>query len=443
MIHLKPISKLILILVLFCASVVLSFSESDKNKRYPKGNVIFIHPDGTSLAVWNTVRMLYYGPDAEVNWDKLPNIGIYRGHLTNSLTATSNGGGTVHAYGVKVGVAAYGTDDNHEKPISRSGKKVSIIQEAMQSGIKTGLINSGSIIEPGTGAFVVSVNSRKEDQEIAKQTIFSGVDVIMYGGEEWLLPKGVKGVYCQEGKRTDGMNLINEAKKLGYEVIYNKEQLKNISNNTEKLLGVFADEHTFNDKTEEELAALNLPLYKSWSPTLAEMTEASIKVLSKNNSQFFLVVEEEGTDNFGNKNNAVGMLESLKRADDAIGVALNFESQNRNTMIITCSDSEAGGMETIGFDESRLKPNEPIQLTDPNGSFYDGINGKQSLPFLSAPDKNGRRFPFVISWSTFNDVSGSVVVRASGLNSELVKGSVDNTDIYKFIYLTLFGKLLN
>jgi len=414
---------------------------SQIKEDYKKGNVIFIHPDGTSLSVWNAVRMLYVGPDNKLNWDNLPNMGIYLGHMSNSLTATSNGGGTIHAYGVKVGVEAYGKDDNHQIPTARSGKKMSIIKEAMQSGIKTGLVNSGSIIEPGTGAFVASVNARKEDQEIARQTILSGVDVIMHGGEEWLLPKGVKGFHC-EGKRTDGLNLIEEAKKLGYKIVYNRDQLLNIGPDVNKLLGIFSEGHTFNDKTEEDQQKENLKNYKANTPTLAEMTEFAIKILSKNNQQFMLVVEEEGTDNFGNKNNSKGMLEALKRADDAIGVAMKFIETNQNTLLITCSDSEAGGMEVVSYTEEYFPFDKPIPKFAPNGSPYDGINGSESFPFRSAPDKSGRTFPFVISWSTADDVCGSVLVRATGLNSEFVKGTIDNTDIYKYMYLTLFGIML-
>lgn len=423
--------------------VMLVSNLSAQEKSFPgKGNVIFIHPDGTSIAVWNAVRMLYAGPDSNINWDRLPNIGIYLGHLTNSLTATSNGGGTVHAYGVKVGVSAYGMD-NHEIPTSRSGKKMSIVQEAMKAGIKTGLINSGSIIEPGTGAFVVSVNARAEDAEIARQTIFSGVDVIMYGGEEWLLPEGTKGVHCAEGKRTDGINLIDEARKLGYYIIFTKDDLKKIPANVEKVLGIFSEGHTFNDVPEEEQLKRQIGNYKPNTPTVAEMTKAALKILSKNNQQFILVVEEEGTDNFGNKNNANGMFEALKHADDTIGEALTFQKENQNTLIITCSDSEAGGMEVIGYTEEKFPFDKPVPKNASNGTAYDGIHGSQTVPFKSAPDKHGTVFPFVVGWSTNDDVCGSVVVRAAGLNANLVKGSVDNTDIYKFMYATLFGKLLD
>lgn len=424
------------LLILFTIQI-----NSQTSSDYNKGIVIFIHPDGTSLAAWNAVRMLYAGPDNKLNWDNLPSIGIYLGHMTNSLTATSNGGGTIHAYGVKVGVAAYGQDDNHQIPTARSGKKMSIIKEAMEAGIKTGLVNSGSIIEPGTSAFVASVNARKEDQEIARQTILSGVDVTMYGGEEWLLPKGVNGFHC-EGKRTDGLNLIEEAKNLGYTIVYTRDQLFNIKSDVNKLLGIFSANHTFNDKTEEDQLKEKLDNYKPGVPTLAEMTEAAIKILSKNNQQFILIVEEEGTDNFGNKNNAKGMLEALKRADDALGVAMNFISSNPNTLLITCSDSEAGGLEVISYTDDYFPFNKPIPKFAPNGAPYDGVNGSESFPFRSAPDKLGRTFPFVISWSTTDDVSGSVLVRATGLNSEYVRGTIDNTDIYKFMYLTLFGKML-
>jgi hypothetical protein len=37
------------------------------------------------------------------------------------------------------------------------------------------------------------------------------------------------------------------------------------------------------------------------------------------------------------------------------------------------------------------------------------------------------------------DVSGGVLVRAEGLNSELVHGSFDNTDVARVIRATLFG----
>ena len=430
------------ILVLAAVSVLITLALSDRTEQKVKtGNVIFIHPDGTGLANWNALRVLYYGPDGETNWDKLSNIGLYQGHTTNTLTASSQAGATIHSYGVKVELLSYGMDG--DKPLtSRSGSNLSIMMEAKSKGINIGIINSGKIVEPGSGVFVASDVSRKNEDAISKKIIESGADLIFSGGEENLLPLGVEGKFGP-GKRKDGVNVIELALQLGYKVIYTKEELSAISNDTEKVLGIFARSHTFNDKSEEELIKLGLQNYEPESPTLAEMTEAAIKFLSAKQGNFFLVVEEEGTDNFGNANNANGYFEAIKRADDAIGVALEFYSENPNTLIITASDSEAGGMEIYGFLEKYMPRDKPLPPRADNGAPLDGINGTETLPFLTAKDKNGNQFQFAVAWSTNDDVFGSVVAKAEGLNSELMNGKIDNTEIYRIMYATLFGVILD
>jgi alkaline phosphatase len=415
-------------------------SPCQENQDVKTGNVIFIHPDGTALAGWNAIRVLYYGPDGELNWDRLSNIGLYQGHTKNTLTSSSEGGATIHAYGVKALMQSYGMDGT-EPIISRSRSKLSIMLEAKSKGINIGIINSGKIVEPGTGVFVASDVSRANEDEISKKIIESNADLIFSGGEENLLPMGVEGKFGP-GKRKDGLNIIELAKQLGYKVIYTREELSTITNDTEKVLGVFALSHTFNDKSEEDLIKLGIKNYQPEAPTLAEMTEAAIKFLSAKRGNFFLVVEEEGTDNFGNANNSNGYFEALKRADDAIGVALNFYSKNPNTLIITAADSEAGGMEIYGFLEKDMMPDQPLPEKAKNGAPLDGINGTATLPFLTAKDKYGNQFPFAVAWSTSDDVFGSVVAKAEGLNSELMKGKIDNTEIYRIMYATLFGIIL-
>jgi alkaline phosphatase len=415
-------------------------SQCQENQNLKTGNVIFIHPDGTALAGWNAIRVLYYGPDGELNWDKLSHIGLYQGHTKNTLTSSSEGGATIHAYGIKALMQSYGMIGT-EPITARSGSNFSIMMEAKSKGINIGIINSGKIVEPGTGVFVASDESRANEDAISKKIIESDADLIFSGGEENLLPVGVEGKFGP-GKRKDGLNVIDLAKQLGYKVIYTKEELFSISNETEKVLGIFAHSHTFNDKSEEELIQLGLKNYPQDVPTLAEMTEAAIKFLSARQGNFFLVVEEEGTDNFGNANNANGYFDALKRADDAIGVALNFYSKNSNTLIITAADSEAGGMEIYGFLEKDMMRDQQLPEKAHNGAPLDGVNGTATLPFLTAKDKFGNQFQFAVAWSTTDDVFGSVIAKAEGLNSELMKGKIDNTEIYRIMYATLFGIIL-
>ncbi len=427
--------------ILFLTFIILSFGCTQETNNLNTGNVIFLHPDGVGLAGWNIMRVLYYGPDGESNWDKMPNMGLYRSHLSNSLGASSNAGATIHAYGVKASYNSFGSEEG-TPIVSASGKELSIMKEAQSEGIKIGLINSGNIIEPGTAVFVSSAAKRSDYENITLQVLESGTDVILSGGERWMLPEDEVGFFGEPGMRQDGRNLIEESKKRGYSVVYTKEQLLNLPKGIKKLLGVFAFNHTFNDKSEEELLDAGLENFNPNAPTIAEMARTAIEILSQNNQRFFLVIEEEGSDNFANKNNANATFETIKRADDTIKLIRDYSKSNKNTLLIVASDSEASGPELVAFPPERMKPDENLPNTDRNGSPIDGVNGSGTKPFISAADKNGKTLPFGISWSSNDDVYGSVVVKAEGLNSELVKGNLDNTDIYRIMYATLFGKII-
>lgn len=406
------------------------------------GNVIFIHPDGVGLNTWNAYRIFKAGPDGETNWDKIPRIGLYRGHMKDGLTATSHGGATSHAYGVKVKANSYGM--NGKKYIrSLSGFHGSIMEEAISQGKSAGVINSGHIAEPGSGVFLASSPMRHNYDRIAKEIIASGAQVIMSGGEKYLLPAGKKGFHGN-GVRQDDLDLIKYATDHGYTVVYNKKQLDKVDlAGTEKLLGVFAHDNTYNDLKEEELRKANLPLYDKEAPTFEQMVSVALAILSRNPQGFILVAEEEGSDNFGNKNNATGVMEALDRADAGYAVALKFIEGTPQTLLITASDSDAGGLQVYSPADSSFHTMSGYQKlasrTD-NGAPLDGRRGKRSLPFESAPDRKKEQFNYGLTFAAYSDLSGGIVARAAGFNSEQLPLNVDNTDIYRMMYLTLFGK---
>jgi alkaline phosphatase len=96
----------------------------------------------------------------------------------------------------------------------------------------------------------------------------------------------------------------------------------------------------------------------------------------------------------------------------------------------------------VGATEKDFPFNKPLPEKGKNGAPWDGKEGTSTLPFISAPDQQGRRFPFAISWSGFGDNAGGIIAKAHGLNAGLLNGTVDNTDIYRLMYRTLFGKEL-
>ncbi len=152
------------------------------------------------------------------------------------------------------------------------------------------------------------------------------------------------------------------------------------------------------------------------------------------------MIEEEGTDNFANVNNARDTLNALKRADDAIGLARAYLAKHPQTLLMVTADSNAGAMHMLGLrpDKDGKLPDK-VKPNDPNGAAYDGIGGTETAPFLAQPDRAGVRLPFVVVWGTTLDAAGGVLVRAEGLNAQYVKGTLDNTKIAELIRLTLFG----
>ncbi len=405
-----------------------------------QGSVIFMHIDGAGMAHWQAARYLQAGPDGEINWDRLPHLAVYRGHIEDTLTPSSNAAATVHAYGVKVPHAAFGTDSSGKPPLAPSGQRLSLMQEARARGIAVGVVNSGSAIEPGTACHLTSVHAREDEAEIVSQQLASGADVILAGGEEWYLPDGVSGRHGK-GRRQDGRNLLEEAIASGYRVVFTREELAALPDDAGRVLGVFAHQDTFNDEPEEKLAAHGLPPYAVDAPSLAEMTRAALRFLG--GRRFFLVVEEEGVDNFGNCNNAPGTMEALRRGDEALGAALEFIESHPETLLVTFGDSEAGNMDVIGLRGAKDEARMLAEGRDENGAPLAGARneagGGVAEPFVSRPNRAGRSHRFVVSWGTRLDSNGGILVRAAGLDAGRVAGTMDNTGLYPLFRETLFG----
>lgn len=89
------------------------------------------------------------------------------------------------------------------------------------------------------------------------------------------------------GLRWDGRNLIQEWQDIrkgnnqSYKYVWNKEQLLNVSGETDYLLGLFEGSH----------CRYNLEGDPVLEPSLTEMVETAIKILSKNDKGYFVFVE--------------------------------------------------------------------------------------------------------------------------------------------------------
>ncbi len=402
-------------------------------------SAIFLHPDGMGANTWMATRLMAVGPDGRLAWDQLPNVAIYVGPTVDSVNQSSNAGATTHAYGVRAELDSYGLVGG-KVPMAASGQTQSLMVEAKAAGKKVAILNSSSLTEPGTGAFLASVVNRDDEGEIAAQILAAGPDIALGGGEMFFLPKGVKGVHG-EGVREDSRNLIEEAKAAGYTVVFTADELAALPPTATKVLGLFAHEGTFNEYTEEGLAEAGLAAFQPQAPRFDTMLAFILARFKDAPNGYFVVGNEEATDNLSGENNAPATLDAAMGADRAIALALAETKANPSLTLVVASDSDNGGMNATSDDL-----NDPEDLPRPlpartaSGSLLDSNKGE---PFLTPADANGVRIPFYITWASDSDSAGGTVARAIGPGAAPIHGTIDATQVYKALYLGLFDKDLN
>ena len=401
------------------------------------GSAIFLHPDGMGANTWAATRLMQVGPDGRLAWDRLPRLAIYVGPMTDSVNASSNGGATTHAYGIRASLDSYGRVEKGQVPVAASGQRMSLMREAQAAGKQVAIFNSAPMTEPGTGAFLATIADRDDETGIAAQILMAKPDIALGGGEMFFLPKGVRGRHGL-GVRTDGRNLIDEAKAAGYAVVFTRDELLALPDSAGRVLGLFAHEATFNEADEATLARKKLTPFQPQAPRFDEMLGFILARLKDAPNGYLIVGNEEATDNLSGENNAPATLEAAAGADRVIAIALAEARANPALTVVVASDSDNSGMNATSddLDDPKDLP-RPLPTRTANGSLLDSDGGQ---PFMSAPDARGVRQPFYITWASDSDSAGGTVARGIGPGAAKIEGTIDSTVIYRALYLGLFGR---
>ncbi|SEO55944.1 alkaline phosphatase [Paenibacillus sp. OV219] len=366
-------------------------------------NVILFVGDGMGTAQRDAIRLATVGEKGKLAMDTMPYVGLL--HTSSTIPVTdSAAAATAFASGVKTYNGAIGMDENK--------KSVKTIMEyAKDAGKSTGVVTTSQVTDATGAAFGAHVENRALQSDIALQYLTkSKIDVILGGGEDFWYPAGEPGKFKDEpaedpsekSKGTQG-NLVNKAKQLGYSFVSNKTDLAKAKGG--KLLGLFSNEEMFQQRPEGEGDIYN-PVV-----SLPAMTKKAIDTLSANKKGFFLMVEEEGTDEFAHSNNAKMTIKAGQQLDSAVQVAKDYAKKNPDTLVLVLADHETGGFSI-----------EEVSADDESG---DGIS-KEDGPFAIANSK----LNFVVDWTTSGHTAVDVPVTATGKNAELFSGVYENTEIF-------------
>ena len=250
---------------------------------------------------------------------------------------------------------------------ARGDKIETVLQQAKRLGKATGLVSDTRITHATPASFAAHQTHRHFENEIANDLLHSGVDVMLSGGLRYFLPDNPALISPQQqqnilaaglslaSKRTDQRNLLTEAQQQGYQLAFNREQLQAVDKFP--LLGLFAS-----SAMPDALLEKSQP--QRTHPSLKEMTEAALNLLSQHEQGFFLMIEGGQIDWAGHNNDAGALLHELLRFDEAIQVVVNWAEQRNDTLVILTADHETGG---FGFSYSAA--DIPAPKTLPGTAF--------------------------------------------------------------------------
>jgi alkaline phosphatase len=135
-------------------------------------------------------------------------------------------------------------------------------------------------------------------------------------------------------KKQNGRDLIKEATLNGYTYVSNRDELLNAKGN--KLLGLFNNGY-MNFK-------LDRPLKGSKEPSLKEMTEKAIGVLSKGEKGFFLMAEGARIDHASHAGDITSIWKETIEFDEAVRYAVEWAKNDGDTLVLVAADHETMGI---------------------------------------------------------------------------------------------------
>lgn len=375
------------------------------NPKKAKNVIVFVG-DGMGASHREAIRLATKGLTGDLSMNKMPYVGNVHTSSTSVVT-DSAAAATAMASGVKTYNGAIGVNPD-KKPVK------TVLEMADKAGKSTGLVTTSQITDATPAAFGAHVEDRSKQSDIAKQYLEnSRVDVLLGGGEDFWYPAGNPGKFQdnpakdvkEQSKGTQG-NLVAEAKHMGYKYVTDKDGLMKTKN--DKILGLFANEEMFEQRPEGEGDLYN-PVV-----SLPDMTKKAIDTLSQNKRGFFLMVEEEGTDEMSHENNGKLMIKAGKQLDKSVEVAKKFAQKHPETLVLVVADHECGGLSI-----------EEVNGSDESG---DGIS-KEDGPFTVAHSND----QFTLDWTTSGHGGVSVPLTAMGPGADQLAGTYENTNIFKVI----------
>jgi alkaline phosphatase len=416
--------------------------------QHPK-NVIFLLGDGMGTQEITAARY-YQGVNNSLNVDRMPFTGFDTTWSVKPAAASpylpdydpdSASTGSAWATGQKTLDERISQGPSSALEVPGPNLKT-ILEIAQAEGKKVGDVSTAEITD-ATPAVLASHISQRGCQgpanmaacpqetkavgglgSIAEQEVDHHVDVLLGGGRARFAAAVSGGPY-------DGKTVVEEAVAQGYRYVTDADGLSSVGSG-KPVLGLFNDSNMSLEWTgpTAALGKGNVPApctegqRPANEPSLAAMTRRAIDLLDdrKNRNGFFLQVEGASIDKQDHATNACGQIGETIAFDRAIGVALDYQEDHPDTLVVVTADhshtSQIVGEDAAG---TGLPTGYSTNLTTKDGQTL-------SLTYGTAGYEEGKA-PAAVPPSQQH--TGAVVpVWAAGPGGLAVLGTNDHTDLF-------------
>jgi alkaline phosphatase len=215
-----------------------------------------------------------------------------------------------------------------------------ILERAEAIGKSTGLVTDVTVYDATLAAFAARGSNRYSEQELTDQIAAHEIEVLFGGGHSMWIPMAADG-----SGRDDTRDLIQEKRDSGWAFVDNRDDLLALPKGTDKVIGLFSPvEMTYTLDMEEEKAT-------GIEPSLSDMTNAALGMLSSNDKGFFLLVEGAMIDWGGHSHDAAFLVSELVEFDAAVEIAKTYVDSHPDTLLIVTADHECCGLEFTGKED--------------------------------------------------------------------------------------------
>uniref|UniRef100_A0A8C6Z9N4 Alkaline phosphatase n=1 Tax=Nothoprocta perdicaria TaxID=30464 RepID=A0A8C6Z9N4_NOTPE len=361
-------------------------------------------PSITATRILNAQLQGKLGPETPLFLDSFPYVALSKTYTVDRQVPDSAGTATAYLCGVKgnyktIGVSAAA---RYQQCNTTAGNEViSVLERARKAGKAVGIVTTSRVQHAspsGTYAHVVDRNwyadasmpaeARSQGcKDIAWQLVHNvDINVIMGGGRIYMTPAGTPDPeypnYANtSGVRLDGVNLIDVWHcPQGARYVWNRTEMLEAADDpqTTYLMGLFEP----SDMKYEVQRNLLL------DPRLSEMTEAAIKVLSRNPNGFYLFVEGGRIDHGHHEGAAQKALTDAVAFDQAIARASALTDESQTLTVVTADHSHVfsfGGYTLRGTSIFGLAPSKATDgmyytsILYGNGPGYPGTSGRGNV----------------------------------------------------------------